>query len=228
MKGCLKYVLYGLGILFVLGIVGAIISPSDSKGNPEDEVVLNSSNIESSQRQKEILDSIKVVRTATRDSVLNALSSDKRLRESKDEFKPDYAFYYPKKAPKYTNVNWFFPYIGKANSQVWLRLKVQYKSDDWLFINKVTALIKNDKGESEVVELYEGSKFERDNSGGQIWEYADIEVDDVMYLKLLKLDDAESVKVRYTGTQYYKDRNLTSSELGALSDILDVYKEIRQ
>lgn len=227
MKGCLKYGLYAFIGLFVLGLIGQMFTDDESTDleNSSSQVVDNSDNTD--KRIAEIQDSIRTLRNATRDSLLSTLSNDRRLRESVDEFKPDYAFYYPKSAPKYNNVAWVFPYIGKAKSQVWLRMKFQYKADDWLFIDKVTALVEDSNGEKEVIQLYSGRDFERDNSGGTIWEYADIAVDDTMYLKLLKINDAKSVKIRYDGSQYYNDRNLTSREKKALSDIIDVYKEIR-
>jgi hypothetical protein len=122
---------------------------SDNETGLNNQVVDTSD--EKDKRIAGIQDSIRAVREATRDRLLSDLSSDKRLRESVDEFKPDYAFYYPKAAPKYNNVAWVFPYIVKSENQVWLRIKFQYKADDWLFIDKVTALIEDNGGEKEVV-----------------------------------------------------------------------------
>lgn len=57
-----------------------------------------------------------------------------KLNKSTDKVeKTDW--YRDKSSPAYTNHNGFFIYIGKAqNSPPWLRLRIQYAADDWLFI----------------------------------------------------------------------------------------------
>jgi len=221
-----------IGITILFGLIVASQFGKNSDAISEDvevsENLVKDNGDDEINRQQEISDSIQQVRERTRDSLVNSISGNKRLRVVKDEFKPDYEFYYPVNAPKYTNVNWIYPYLGRTDDQVWMRFKIQYKADSWLFINKVSALVENANDEKEVIELYSGTGFERDNSGGEIWEYIDLEVNDLLYLKLLKLNSAKSVKIRYDGSQYYNDRNLTANEKRALSDIIEIYKEVRQ
>lgn len=145
----------------------------------------------------------------------------KDFRANVDEFQKT-AFYFHPLAPRYTNVNWIYPYIGKAGDRVYLRIKFQYKADDWLFINKVQFLI-----DGEVVDFSHGA-FKRDHSGGEIWEWADLEVNPAVISVMKAIVASKSTKVRYTGNTYHKDREITAREKKAMKETLEVYEKARQ
>ncbi|MEL6919185.1 MAG: hypothetical protein AAFO99_15825 [Bacteroidota bacterium] len=152
------------------------------------------------------------------DSILNILVSGS-FRADKDEFKK-ISFYYHNLTPKYINKDWVFPYIGKNESNVWMRFKMQYEDDDWLFINKVQFLI-----DGEPTDFASGS-FKRDNNGGRIWEWGDIEVNEVMAIILRSIANSKEAKVRYTGNQYHNDRTITTREKKVMLETLAVYDSL--
>ena len=98
-----------------------------------------------------------------------------------------------------------------------MRLVGQYYANDWLFIKNATFLVDGQTASF-------APDMERDNSGGKIWEWFDMSVSNpevlVPYAMLI---DGKEAKVRYTGNQYYNDRNISQKELKAIKDTHDYY-----
>lgn len=151
---------------------------------------------------------------ATQQSAIDALDSFKSKR---DEFEGT-SFYRDQRTPNYTNRNFIYPYIGEKDGKYWMRLKFQYAADDWLFINNVK--IKTDSNNYEF-----SGDFERDNNA-DIWEWADMLVSSQDRVMLHDMANSERTVIRYTGSQYHKDRVLTSKEKSIISETLDVYKNL--
>jgi len=78
-----------------------------------------------------------------------------------------------------------------------LRLKVQYHSDNWLFVRSITV-----KADDKVYELGV-MDFERDNSSGSVWEWIDVPVKD--HDMLSRWMTAKRVVIRFNGDKYYDD-----------------------
>ena len=154
------------------------------------------------------------------DSIWKTIIPDD-FRVDSDEFKKT-SFYYHPLTPKYINIDWIYPYIGKNGRDIYLRLKLQYEDDDWLFINKVQFLI-----DGEVIDFADGS-FERDNDGGRIWEWGDLPVRSSTINILSRIADSKSTKVRYTGSQYHNDREITSREKKVIKETLAVYNKSKE
>src|SRR5690606_9348659 len=104
------------------------------------------------------------------------------------------------RTPVYTNINFIYPYIGQRGNSYWMSLKFQYTSDSWLFIN--TARIKTDNSDYTII-----GDFERDNHS-KIWEWYDEPVGPSELKMLEDIANSKIVKVRYEGSQYYKDRTI--------------------
>lgn len=207
-----------LAVLFLLGVIGNIFDgKKDQESKTEDKSELQAS-----------VDSLKEVREAERMNLIasfDSLAKAHNLKATKDDFE-DAVFYQPSTAPKHTNENGLYPYLVKVSDNVTLRYRIQYTAEDWLFIQRVLARLKYKGGSEKSIELYKG-KFERD-SDTRIWEWADTEVSSAMYLDLLDLERAESVKIRFEGKQYTKDRSMTTKEKKALTEVLGVYKQVRK
>lgn len=201
--GCFSFI----GIFLLLLIIGLL---TDSDLDKE---------IESPEAKKEIVETVPE-KTLLNDSIWNSIVPS-NFRAEKDEFKKT-AFYYHKLTPKYTNRNWLFPYIGRSENNVWLRFKMQYEAGDWLFIDKVQFLVDGD------VLNYADGNFQRDNEGGRIWEWGDLEADPASILMLSRLADSKEAKVRYTGRQYHNDRTITSSEKKAIKETLELYYKAKE
>lgn len=93
-----------------------------------------------------------------------------------------------------------------------LRMKIQYYSDDWLFVRSV--IVKADDQTFELGLM----DFERDNSGGSVWEWSDEQVKNFTFLEATLA--AKKVIVRFNGRQYYDDFILPESQKAAMRDVL--------
>ena len=113
-----------------------------------------------------------------------------------------------------------WPYIGKKGNEVWLRMKITYTASDWLFINQFTF---NIDGNNYPVSLDWGDR-KSDNSGGQIWEWVDLMVNAQGYALLTKIRDSTRTILRYQGSQYSSDRDISVSEKQAIREILIAYE----
>lgn len=146
-----------------------------------------------------------------------------KMRKSYDDMN-GITWYYDKTSPKYTNYNGFYAYIGKEKTgNPWLRLRIQYAADDWLFIEKY--IIKVDDVTYTIVEEKYG-EIETDNGSGGIWEWLDRGVDSDEYQIIKAVANGKNVKIRFVGKQYHKDKSITSAEKLALRNVLDAYEAL--
>jgi len=110
-------------------------------------------------------------------------------------------------------------YFGTKDGKVGnypLRLKLNYYSDNWLFVQGVTI-----KADDQIFNL-KGLDFERDNGGGRIWEWSDSAVIDRAMLE--KIIASKMVTVRFNGRQYYNDFVLPESQKKAMEDIMVAWR----
>lgn len=110
------------------------------------------------------------------------------------------------------------PYIGFTSKNKWLRLKLFYGGDNWLFSNKV--LIKIDDNRTELTNL----AFTRDHSGGTIWETIDKAAteDDIQLIK--DVISSDETTVRFYGRDYYGDRDISIKNKKQLDGILTIFE----
>lgn len=170
---------------------------------------------EAIQAEKEkISEAIKVFKSGIKDF---------SYRMYQDEFQPEVSFFYPPKAPKYTNVNWLYPYFVFSGSTIGARYRIQYEADDWLFINSVQIKITNQDNSTDIIDFYSGS-FKRDNNS-RIWEWADFELPAKMYLDLHQISSAKTAKIRFNGLNYHKERLMTNNEKSSIASFLKIYEQ---
>jgi TFIIF-interacting CTD phosphatase-like protein len=112
--------------------------------------------------------------------------------------------------------------MGKEeNSKPWLRFRIQYKGDDWLFIENY-----NIKTDNDTYTFTPTKRVERDNGSGDIWEWCDESLNSRTYTMIQDVIKSKSVKIRHNGRQYYKDRRVSSREKAALKNVLDAYEAL--
>lgn len=140
---------------------------------------------------------------------------EKNLKVKSDEFSTTTIYRHPS-SPKFVNFNGFFMLISDYGAdEPLVLLRSQYKNDDWLFINSAKISV-----DGEIFSL-NVKEWERDNSGGYIFEWGDV--------KLKKFDlviavvEGDNVKIRFTGDQYYDDRTVTSDQKAALKEMMKFY-----
>lgn len=244
-KGCLV----AIGIFVGLGVIGAFFSNEEQKEIVKTDKIENDSialvEIDSliqigaynDSREKiiELLKTTKDTLVTKKAEKLREIALDKKeiadkakkvklkkaksyLRVKADEME-DNTWYYDKSTPGYNNRNSFHVYLGQNLSGNWLRFRVQYYADDWLFINKL--IIKTDTNKYTYIPK---STPERDNADGKIWEWIDDSVSESELAMLKDVATSKKVKIRFNGSQYYKDKTVTSNQKRGLRHILDYYE----
>ena len=176
------------------------------------EMDLGMKDIKLSSTKKEVekaqIDSVKVAKLK------------KYFKIKSDEFDPNQnKSYTPKKAPKYANRNgiycYFFERNGYSNN---LRLRLQYHSDDWLFIQKVQFSI-----DGEPYELIPRNTERDSGNGGKIWEWIDIPVNKSTMDIISALSTAKSAKMKLIGKQYHKVKTITKSQITEINRTLEMF-----
>lgn len=123
----------------------------------------------------------------------------------------------------YNNRNLTSLYFGDDGNKIWLRLKMSYAGDDWIFFEK--AYLSYDGNTKEVV-FDEYDDKETDNGGG-VWEWIDVSVSKDLESFLRKFAKSKSAKMRLTG-KYTRTRNLTWNERQGIRDVLNGYDALKQ
>ena len=119
----------------------------------------------------------------------------------------------------YTNRNLTSIYIGEKGHHPWLRLRMSYKGDDWIFFER--AYLSYDGNTKEIIfNKYKDKKT--DNSAGEVWEWIDLDVTKDVELFLREFAKSKKAKMRLSG-KYTKTRILTYSERKGILDILNGY-----
>lgn len=131
-------------------------------------------------------------------------------------------WYYNPYFTHYNNVNRTSLYIGHKDGYTWLRLKMSYEGEDWIFFE--SAYLSYD-GETYEVYFDKYREKESDNDS-RVWEWIDVSVDESMLAFLQKMVHGKSVKMRLSG-KYTHTRNLTSTEIKALKDVLLAYDVLK-
>lgn len=114
-------------------------------------------------------------------------------------------------------------YIGKDKSQVWLRLKMSYYGDDWIFFEN--AYLSYD-GNTITIPFDRYSDKKTENSGGMVWEWIDVNVDSQLLSYLNDFVSGGTPKMRLSG-KYTHTRNLSAKELKSMQEILLAYDVLK-
>lgn len=112
-------------------------------------------------------------------------------------------------------------YLGEKNDGYWLRMKLMYEGESWLFVQSFKFLIDGRPLEIPV----RGFKMERDNDR-RVWEWADVAVNNEFYQILKAIANSKSAELRYVGKQYYKDRSIKEGEKKSIAKILKAFEDL--
>lgn len=114
-------------------------------------------------------------------------------------------------------------YIGKKDSNIWMRLKMSYKGYDWIFFEQ--AYLSYDGNTKQILfSRYDDKKT--DNYGERVWEWIDVSVNNELLSYLKEMANGKTLKIRLSG-KYTHTRNLDSSEKKALQDVLLAYDVLK-
>jgi len=190
-----------------VGITNLNFQKKDSILNSIREKIFNDSDI------------VKTVEKGFDTIAYNKLITNFNIKE--EEFSsPKKNWIQPKSKPKYIDTNWIYSYFQEnADRQVSnLRLVIQYGADDWLFIQKIQMLIDDNLFEISA------SEVKRDHNAGKIWEWTDIRMDSELKTAL---ESAKSIKIKFTGQNYSKERILSQKEITSLNETVSLYNVMK-
>ena len=142
-------------------------------------------------------------------------SALKKMRRKEDKVE-GITFYYDQSTPHLETVNNVHLYIGQKGSDVWLCWMLQYVSNSWLFAKAYIVAADDKRFEQE-------ARFERDHSGGTIWELHNTLAGKRELEIVQAILDAKDVTIRYIGDKYHKDRKVSAQEKQALRNVLNAY-----
>lgn len=139
-----------------------------------------------------------------------------RMRKKIDKLEKT-TWYYDPSSPEYNDANAFYLYFGEKGGEHWLRWRVQYHADDWLFIRSLTVYTDGRAWKYNPVD------FERDHRA-DIWEWRDVSptADDLAMIKAV-IQSKEAV-VRFNGAQYRADRTISAEQKHALQHVLEAFE----
>ena len=143
------------------------------------------------------------------------------FNQKKDEFNPDgLVWHKPKSAPKYANQNGIYCYFQSNNGMPSnLRLRLQYHSDEWLFLKKVQFSI-----DGTAIEFIPMDTETDSGNGGRIWEWFDESMGKSNTELLDLLSNGKLVKMKLIGRQYYDIKTISSTQIRDIKRTLDLYK----
>lgn len=190
-----------------------VIKDKLAKYHPESEQYTKVSNLIEKYEAEQIKKA-----EAEKKARLKAVS---KLRKKYDDIN-HITWYYNPYFTHYTNTNYTSIYIGQSESSLWLRLMMSYEGDDWIFFE--SAYLSYD-GNTYYVPFDKYREKETENDT-RVWEWIDVSVNDELLSFLKKMVNGKSVKMRLTG-KYSKTRNLSSTEIKAIKDVLLAYDVLK-
>lgn len=152
------------------------------------------------------------------------------LRVEGDEVR-NINFYYPMALPYYSSLGYWaadvrsfvLPYIGMQGDSVWMRMLCHYTADDWIFFEKITFAVDDER----YYKYFNYYDVVRDNEYGDIWETGDIEVGESELEILRAIADSEKTIVRFEGDEYYDDIIISSTDKQAIREMLQIYDALK-
>ena len=165
--------------------------------------------------QARLNEEIEVQRKEEQKRIASAL---KNMKKNTDKIE-GVDWYRDKSSPSYNNRNAFYLYFGKrsGSSTPWLRLRIQYYSDDWLFIDSFIVVADGKRFERSNV------NFERDHDS-EIWEWYDESLSASDMEMINAVISSKDATIRFNGRQYRNDKPITAAQKSAMRNVLDAYK----
>lgn len=147
------------------------------------------------------------------------LGSVSKLKKEYDDISGT-TWYYQPYFTHYNNRNFTSIYIGKKKDRVWLRLKMSYNGDNWIFFENAY-LSYDENTKSIYFNKYEDKQTDHD--GGYVWEWIDVSVGNDLLTYLKEFQNGKSLKMRLSG-KYTHTRSLSTNEIKGIKDILLAYE----
>ena len=113
-------------------------------------------------------------------------------------------------------------YMGKMKEGLpWLRFKIKYYGDDWVFLENYIIYI---DGQKHI--LIPPVKPEKDNYGGSVWESNDLPVTEEIKQIIKKVISSKEAIIRYIGQNSGFDYVITKVEKDAIRNVIDGFEAL--
>jgi hypothetical protein len=147
------------------------------------------------------------------------LASLRRLKKEHDDVQ-NITWYYQPYFRHYDNINRVSLYIGEQNGQAWLRMRMSYAGDGWIFFDKAYLSY---EGNTWQVFFDDYREKKSDHDAGRVWEWIDVQVPAERMDFLKEFAQSTEAKMRFSG-KYSKTRKLTRNERRGIADVLTGYE----
>ena len=139
-------------------------------------------------------------------------------------------FYNPSAWKYYSNGSWVadqrsfvLPYLGQDDTRTWIRLVFNYTGYDWVFFDSLLISIDGEL----YTKAFNYFDITRDNSGGRVWEYIDVDGTSDDYIDLMwAIAESEQTIIRFQGDDYSSDLTVTDTDKNAIREVLLCYEAL--
>lgn len=131
-------------------------------------------------------------------------------------------WYYNPYFTHYNNSNLCSLYIGRKENSVWLRLKMSYYGESWIFFDSAYLSYEGNTYDIPFNE-YEDKKSDSDT---ETWEWIDVSVKSDLLQFMQNAVKSGNIKMRLSG-KYTQTRNLSKNEIKGLKDVLLAYDVLK-
>lgn len=146
------------------------------------------------------------------------LKAVNKLKKKRDDVQ-GITWYYNPYFTHYSDRNLVSLYMGESKYSVWLRLKMSYSGDDWIFFDH--AYLSYDGNTREIT--FDKYKDKESDNSTYVWEWIDVSVSDSDLSFLKKMVKGKSVKMQLTG-KYTKTRTVSANEIKAINEMIMAYE----
>lgn len=118
----------------------------------------------------------------------------------------------------------FLLYMGQRGSGTpWLKLRFMMRDSTWHFFERIVVNVDGTK-----YEFNPGySEVKRDNGGGDIWEWYDLDPSSRDFQMIEKIIESKSTRIRYINDDnFYEERTVSSAFKRGLSNVLLAYEAL--
>ncbi len=209
-------------VIELINKIGTVTLKSGSAIDAADEIYEELSDSD----KKKITNYAKLSEAKATFKKLKAAEKEKKIKSALAVFNKSHdkvtgsTFYMPKSFPRYIDTRcYIIPYIGENSGEYWLRLRLNYTGDDWIFWTKLTFLVDGERY-YQSVSYYD---ITRDNNRGVVWEYYDYNplANDILLLK--KIASSKETIIRFEGSSYHYDLKVTAQDKATIKQVLDAY-----
>ena len=148
-----------------------------------------------------------------------------KLKKTTDEVE-GITWYEPSCMPKYINSrSCVLPYLGERNGHYWMRCKVDYAANDWVFFDRI--IINIDGVKRDTISFGYGDVSRDTAFGAYLSEVADF-APTASQIKLFEdIANSEKTIIRFQGDDHYYDLTVSAKDKQGIKDVLAAYEYVK-